>query len=98
MKQKKIYDREFKEHAVKLSYQRDDVKSLAIELGITSKLFYSWRSAYRTKGSESFPGRGNVGVSPEAKQLVHLKKELERLQKENEILKKALSIISKIDI
>lgn len=98
MKKKKIYDRDFKENAVKLSYQRDDIKSLAIELGITSKLLYSWRSSYREKGSESFPGRGNVGVSPEAKQQVQLKKEVDRLQKENEILKKALGIISKSDL
>ena len=98
MKKKCIYDRTFKENAVKLSYQREDLKALAIELGITSKLLYSWRSAYRDNGSESFPGRGNVGVSAEAKQQVQLKKEVERLRKENEILKKALGIISKSDL
>lgn len=98
MKKKRIYDRTFKENAVKLSYQREDIKALAIELGITSKLLYSWRSAYRDKGSESFPGRGNVGVSAEAKQQVQFKKEVERLRKENEILKKALGIIFKSDL
>lgn len=50
MLKKRIYDRTFKENAVKLSYQREDLKALAIELGITNKLLYSWRSTYRDNG------------------------------------------------
>lgn len=95
MKEKRFYDREFKANAVQLSNQRDDIASLARELGITTKLLYSWRSESRKKGIESFPGRGNTTVTPEAKNEQILKKELSRLQKENEILKKALGIISR---
>ena len=98
MKKKRIYDREFKENAVKLSNQRDDIGSLARELGITSKLLYCWRSESRKKGLESFPGRGNVAVSEEAKEQLQLKKTIERLEKENQILKKALGIISKSEL
>jgi len=69
-----------------------------MELGITTKLLYSWRSESRKKGQESFPGRGNMSVTPEAKFGQQLKKEVDRLQKENEILKKALGIISKSEL
>ena len=67
MNKKRFYDREFKESAVKLSNQRDDIRSLAMELGITTKLLYSWRSESRNKGRESFPGKGNTAVTVEAK-------------------------------
>lgn len=46
MKKNRIYDREFKENAVKLNLQRDDIKALAIELGISSKLLYINSSEY----------------------------------------------------
>ncbi|MGL5262336.1 MAG: transposase [Bacteroides sp.] len=59
MKQRKVYDREFKENAVKLSYERDNFSQFARELGISVKQLYSWRSQYKLKGSESFPGNGN---------------------------------------
>lgn len=95
MKKKRIYDRDFKENAVRLSNQREDISSLSKELGITTKLLYSWRSEARKKGAESFPGRGNSAVTIEAKAEQSLKKEMERLRKENEILKKALGIISR---
>ncbi len=35
MKQRKVYDREFKENAVKLSYERDNMTQFARELGIS---------------------------------------------------------------
>jgi len=63
MNKKRFYDREFKESAVKLSNQRDDIRTLAMELGITTKLLYSWRSESRKKGRESFPGKGNMAVT-----------------------------------
>lgn len=98
MKQRTVYDREFKENAVKLSYDRSNLSLFARELGITIKQLYSWRSQYKQKGSESFPGKGNTAVSDEAKALDQLKREHVRLQQEHEILKKAISIISKNDL
>ena len=92
MKKRNKYDREFKENAVKLSLQRDDISALAAELGVSKDLLHSWRSEYRSKGTERFPGKGNVAVSSDAKAQVALKKEYERLLKENAILKKALGI------
>lgn len=98
MKQRKVYDREFKENAVKLSYERDNMTHFARELGISVKQLYSWRSQYKIKGSESFPGNGNTAVNDDAKALVQLKKEYVRLQQEHEIPKKAMGIISRSDL
>jgi transposase len=98
MKQRKVYDREFKENAVKLSYERDNLSQFASELGISVKQLYSWRSQYKLKGSESFPGNGNTAVNEDAKALAQIKKEYARLQQEHEILKKAMGIISRSDL
>lgn len=98
MKPRRIYDRDFKENAVKLSIQRDDIRTLARELGVTTKLLYGWRSDFRKKGSESFPGKGHTVVTAEAKLQEQLRKDNERLQTENEILKKALGIISRSEL
>lgn len=59
---KQICNREFKENSVELSYQREDIKSLAIELGVTSKLLYRWHSIYRLKDSKSSSSRENEGL------------------------------------
>lgn len=98
MKQRKVYDRSFKENAVKLSYERDNLSQFARELGISVKKLYSWRSQYKLKGTESFPGNGKTAVSDDAKALAQMKKEYTRLQQEHEILKKAMGIISRSDL
>lgn len=79
MKPRKVYDRVFKENAVKLSYERDNLSQFARELGISVKQLYSWRSQYKQKDSESFPGNGKAAVSDDAKALAQLKKEHARL-------------------
>ena len=98
MKKRNVYNREFKENSVKLSYERDNLSQFARELGISVKQLYSWRSQYKLKGSESFPGNGNTALSEDAKDLAQLKKEYARLQQEHEILKKAMGIISRSDL
>ncbi len=94
MQERKVYDREFKENAVKLSMQRDDISVLARELGIDKDLHCKWRTQYKKNGKESFPGKWHTCVSGESKSVELLKKENLRLPKENDILKKAMSIIS----
>ena len=98
MRKRKVYDRSFKENAVQLSLIRSDLSALARELGVSSDLLYSWRSEYRKKGAESFPGKGKVGISQESKSEHELLKRIKRLEQENEILKKAMGIISKSDL
>jgi transposase len=41
---KKNYDRAFKERAVRLSQDRDSIKDLAHELGISVERLYKWRA------------------------------------------------------
>ena len=91
------YDRKFKENAVKLSYQRDNINDLARELGIRSELVYRWRREFKEYGTGSFSGHGVPNLTPEMKELSNLKKQIQRIETENEILKKALGIISKSD-
>ena len=98
MQQRKVYDRGFKENAVKISYERDNLSQFARELGISVKQLYSWRSQYKFKGSESFPGNGNSALSEDAKALAQIKKEYAQLQQEHEILKKTMGIISRSDL
>ena len=81
-----------------MSYERDNLSQFARELSICVKQLYSWRSQYKVKGSESFPGNGNTAVSEDAKALAQISKEYTRLQQEHEILKKAMGIISRSDL
>ena len=39
---KRIYSKEFKEQAVRLSYQRANIKELADELGLDPQRIYKW--------------------------------------------------------
>ena len=61
---RKTYDRVFKEQAVQLSYERSNVSELARELGITAVLLYKWRKDYQEFGTGSFPGKGNLKLTP----------------------------------
>lgn len=90
---KRNYSKTFKEKAVELSYQRDNMKELAQELGINVARIYKWRSASLESTSKSKSNLSNKDVA-EVKQL---KKELRNTQLELEILKKAVHIFSKSD-
>lgn len=97
MATKRKYDRAFKEQAVKLSYERDSVKSLALELGISSERLYKWRAEYGEHGEASFQGHGVERLSDEGKRVKELEKKLRNTEMELEILKKAIAVFSKID-
>ena len=77
-KPRKNYSREFKENAVKLSYERSNVSDLARELGIRPNFLYRWREESRTKGNESFPGKGKQSVSTDYDELLDFRKQLKR--------------------
>lgn len=96
-RERKHYEASFKEHAVKLSYERSNLTELAKELGITAQLIYRWRKELEHFGSGSFPGNGKPKLTAEEKELVELKEKMRRIELENEILKKALHIISRDD-
>ena len=94
---RKVYDRSFKLQAVSLSYERENKKELASELGIRAELLYRWRSEFGTQGSSSFPGNGKRIESEEEAEVSRLKREIAEMRMERDILKKAVSIFSKSD-
>ena len=101
MNNRRKHSKEFKLKAVELSKQFDNIKELAISLGITGALLYRWRKEYfaREGKGEVFPGVGkSTGiVNPELEELKRLGKENKDLREERDILKKAVSIFSKKD-
>ena len=96
MKQvRKIYDRAFKEKAVQLSYERHNISELARELGVTAPQLYKWRKEFEEFGEGSFPGKGNLKLTPEQEKIHELEKRLKDAELERDILKKAIGIFSK---
>lgn len=88
---KRNYSTEFKQEAVKLSYQRDNIKELAIELGIDVARIYKWRTENRSSSVTS------KQMKEDNSEVKRLKKALKDSQLELEILKKAVHIFSKSD-
>jgi transposase len=96
-KPRKTYDRSFKLNAVELSYQRENIKELAEELGIRVELLYRWRAEFASRPEASFPGNGKAARNEEEKEIDRLKRELAEMRLERDILKKAIGIFSKSD-
>lgn len=96
-KSRRKFDRSFKLKAVELSYQRENLKELAAELGIRPELLYRWRREFASLQQSSFPGNGKTVLSQEEKEIARLKKELAEMRLERDILKKAVGIFSKSD-
>jgi len=95
--QRKIYDASFKINAVELSNNRSNLSELARELGIKVSLLYKWRKDYQEYGTGSFPGNGNLKLTPEQERIHELEKKLKDAELERDILKKAIRIFSKSD-
>jgi len=91
-KKKRIYSKEFKEKAVSLSHQRENLKELADELGINVERLYKWR---RSQKQQLVDNADTTKL--ESAEVKHLKKELKDALLELEILKKAVHIFSRSD-
>ena len=89
----KWYD--IKEKAVQLSYERTNVSELARELGITAPQLYKWRKEFEEFGEGSFPGKGNLKLTPEQEKIHELEKRLKDAELERDILKKATAFFAK---
>ena len=96
-RERRHFDREFKQMAVNLCLTGKPVKEVATELGIRDELLRRWRREFNQYGEGSFSGHGNANLTPEQKEITRLKKELKDAQIERDILKKAISIFSKGD-
>ncbi|MFR9546788.1 MAG: transposase [Rikenellaceae bacterium] len=97
MTKRKIYDKHFKERAVKLSYDRGSVLQAAKELGISDSSLGKWRKDYEMYGDNSFPGKGNERLTDEQRRIKELEKELRDRELDLEILKKAIAFFSRTD-
>ncbi|MDR8389948.1 transposase [Aliifodinibius sp. S!AR15-10] len=95
MSKRRSYSKEFKLDVIQQSYQRDNIRELADELGIDPGLIYAWRSKYKQQPQQSFPGKGIPSRTPEKKELAELKKELADVRMERDILKKTMGIFTK---
>ena len=82
---------------MELSYQRENIKELAVELNIRVEVLYRWRSEFATLEGGSFPGNGRKKMTEEESELERLRKELADVRMERDILKKAVGIFSKSD-
>lgn len=90
---RRIYSKEFKLEAVRLSYTRDNVKALAEELSIPAQRLYKWRKQAQDKVlllNESSKNDDSIKIKRLEKLLREKELELERL-------KKAVHIFSKSD-
>ena len=94
--QKKHYSKEFKENAVRLSYERSNMKELADELGIDVQRIYKWRKGIGNKTTTRVSS-GAATDSSSGAEIKKLKKDLKDAQLELAILKKAVHIFSKSD-
>lgn len=88
------FDKEFKEHAVKLVVE-DGYTGMetARQLDISSKTLYKWIRDYKDDPQNSFVGSGNL--KPEDQAYQDLKKRNRDLEEENAILKKAMRVFAK---
>jgi len=85
---RKIYDRNFKEKAIKLSYERGNISQVEKELEITRSLLTRWRQEFQKFGKVSFLGKGNIRLNPEQTKIQNLEKKNKELEIKYAILKK----------
>jgi putative transposase len=96
MKKRRIYDRTFKENAVKLNYERGkgQTKVIAVELGITAKILSRWRQEFQKFGTGSFCGTGYLRLTAEQTIIANLEKKIKDSKTTLEILKKGTEPVS----
>ncbi len=84
----KVYDKVFKEEAVKLS---DDIgtKKASEQLGLEPTLLSSWRAQVKKHKEQAF-----IGIGHKREELTELEKEVKELRRTNEILKDALAFFA----
>lgn len=92
---RKSYSKEFKLDVIQQSYQRENIRELATELGLAPALIYKWRGAYGSGGPKAFPGKGIEKLTLEEAELRRLQQENADLRMERDILKKAIGIFGK---
>ena len=65
-----------------MSYERDNIKALAVELGVSTERIYKWRREYKDHGEASFQGHGVERLSDEDRRVKELEKKLRNTELE----------------
>lgn len=89
----RVYDKEFKEEAVKLSNDIGN-KAASDQLGIPVTTLYTWKSQIKQHGSIAFVGSGHKRIDPKMAEVKALEKKIKELEAANDILKKALGFFA----
>jgi len=89
-----VYEKGFKEEAVKLSFEIGTRKA-AEQLGVPASTLTGWRNAMKEHKDVAFVGSGNQRLIPtNAKEIQYMKK-IKELERANSILKEALGFFAK---
>lgn len=92
--ERRKYDREFKQEAVRLVVDGNRrVSEVARDLGIGANMLHRWKREQEQSGERAFPGKGKL--NGEAAEVRRLRRELEDVREERDILKKALAVFSR---
>ncbi|MFY8052833.1 MAG: transposase [Armatimonadaceae bacterium] len=87
---RRSYDAAYKAEAVRLAVERNNVTSVARDLGIGSTTLQRWVDLATEHPDNPFPGNGNARDA----EMQRLLRENRRLREDNEILKKAVGIFT----
>lgn len=92
MKPRKIYNRNFKEKAIKLVLEKNCFQA-AKELSIAHVIVYRWYEAYKKFGEESFCGK--IIRNPEQRRFSEQKRNLEKKLRDSELQVEIFKMASK---
>ena len=87
---RRSYDAAYKAEAVRLAVERNNVTSVARDLGIGSTTLQRWVDLANEHPENPFPGNGYACDT----ELQKLMRDNRRLREDNEILKKAVGIFT----
>lgn len=89
----RVYDKEFKEEAIKLSYELG-IRAAAEQLGVPGTTLYTWRNRSHQYGAIAFVGSGNKRIDPKTAEVRVMEKKIKELEAANDILKRALGFFA----
>lgn len=89
-----VYEKEFKEQAVKLASEQGAMKA-AKDLGIPYDTLYGWIKKARQYGEYAHIGSGNKrNIDSQSAEAIQYIKRIKELEKSNQILKEALGFFA----
>ena len=87
-KKRRVFTAEFKEQAVSLVLDRGLTRTkVAQDLGVSQGQVGTWVKEFKQKGSEAFPGNGNLSATD--RRIKDLEDQLKTACMERDLLKKA---------